>query len=109
MEVGHRQSVPELKRSRATVGGLDDQGVIDEVDRDLERCAAMMQTPCREPANIDVQRDVPPMVARRGGREPDLSEDLAVEMERVFRPAPVAQVQLGQRHGVPSSNATLSM
>jgi hypothetical protein len=40
----------------------------------LKRGAAVMQPPGGQPADIDIQRDVPPMVARRGARQPDLAE-----------------------------------
>lgn len=58
IEVRDRQPVAELERLGATVGRLDDDGVIDEVDRDLERRAAVMQLPRGEPSDIDIQRDV---------------------------------------------------
>ena len=98
IEVRDGQSAAELERPGATVGRPDDHGVIDEVDRDLERRAVVMQPPRRETSHVDVQRDVPPVVARRRGRQPDLADDLAVEMQRVLRCAPVGQMQLRQRH-----------
>jgi hypothetical protein len=108
IEVRDRQSPAELEGLRATVSRPDDHGVVDEVDRDLERRVAMMQAPCRETADVDVQRDVPPVVARWRRRQPDLADDLAVEMQRVPRLAPVGQMQLRQRHGPVTPNATLS-
>src|SRR2546430_1039071 len=67
----------------------------------------MMQPPCRQAAGVDVQPDVPPVVARRCRRQPDLPDDLAIEMQRVLGRAPVGHVQLRQRHGLVAANATL--
>jgi hypothetical protein len=94
VEVGHGQAVAELERPRATVGRADDHGVADEVERDLERRVVVVQPPRGEAAHVDVQRDVPPVVAWRGARQSDLADDLAVEVQRVPRRAPVGQVQL---------------
>ena len=85
VEVRDRHAAAELERRPAAVARADDQGVIDEVERDLERRAAMVQASRRETAHVHVQRDVPPVVARGGGRQTDLAEDLAVEMQRVLR------------------------
>jgi hypothetical protein len=96
VEVRDRHSAAELEGRRAAVAGLDDKRVIDEVERDLEGRIAVMQPSRREAADVDVERDVPPVVARRRGRQPDLAEYLAVQMQRVFRCAPIAQMELGQ-------------
>src|SRR5438034_4034556 len=80
--------------------------MIDEIDGDLERRLTMMQAPRRQPAYVDVQRDVPPMVAGCRGRQPDLAQDLAVKVQRVLRVAPVDQMQLRQRHGPVPTNMT---
>jgi hypothetical protein len=109
VEVRDRQPVSELEGPRAAVRGPDDQGVIEEVQGDLEGGVALMQPSGREPTNVDVERDVPPVVARRRRREADLPEDLAVEMQSVLRRPPVAQVQFGKCHGVPRTNPRLSM
>jgi hypothetical protein len=92
VELRDRQPCAERERRGSAVRRPDDHGVIDEVDRDLERRVAMMQPPRREPADVDVQRHVPPVVARRRGGQPDLAEDLAVEMQRVLGRAPVGQM-----------------
>ncbi len=99
VELRDGQSATQLERPGATVSRPDDHRVIDEVDRDLERGVVVMQPPRREPSHVDVQRDVPPVVARRRRGQPDLADDLAVEMQRVPRRAPVGQMQLRQRHG----------
>ena len=47
VEVRDGHPVAELERPVASVGGLHEQGVIEEVERDLEGRPAMMQAPCR--------------------------------------------------------------
>ena len=84
------------------------RGMIDEVDGDVERRAAMMEAACRQAADVHVQRDVPPVVARRRRRQADLPEDLAVQMQCVFSCTPVGQMQLRQGHGLVPTNATSS-
>jgi hypothetical protein len=74
------------------IGGPRDQGVIGEVERNLERRAAVMQAACRQAADVDVQRDVPPVVSRRRRRQPDLADDPGVQMQGVFGRMPVGQV-----------------
>ena len=108
VEVRDGHPVAKLERPAAPVGGLHDEGVIEEVESDLEGRPAMMQAPCREPADVDVQGCVPPVVARRRRREPDLADDLRVQVQRVLRPAPLGQVQLGERHRPLTTKATLS-
>jgi hypothetical protein len=78
IEVRHRHSVGELEPLRASIRGANDKGVVDEIEADLEGRVAVMQAPRRQPPNIEVQRDVPPVVARRRGGEPDLAQDLGV-------------------------------
>jgi len=60
--------------------------------------AVMVEAPGCESADVDVQRSVPPVVARCRRRQPDLAEDLAVQVQRVLCRAPVGQVQLRQCH-----------
>jgi hypothetical protein len=43
-----------------------------------------VQAPGGEAAHVDVQRGVPPVVARGGSRQPDLAEDLAVQVQVSF-------------------------
>jgi hypothetical protein len=102
VKVGDRHSAGEVEAPLATIGGADDEGVVNEVEGDVERRLPMVQAPRRQPTDIDVERDVPPVVAGRGGRQPDLADDLAVEMQRVLGRAPIAQLQLrkqGRRCG----------
>ena len=82
--------------------------VIEKVDPDLEGRAATVETPGREPADVDVQRRVPPVVAGRRGGEPDLADDLHAQVQRVLGRAPVGQVQLGKRHAASTTNPTSS-
>jgi hypothetical protein len=88
------------------VGRAHDQRVVHEVQADVERRAAVMQAARREPTHVDVERHVPPVVARRRRRQADLAHHLAIQMQRVLRRSPVDQAQLAQHHRV--SNATSS-
>ena len=108
VEVRDGHPVAELERPVAPVAGLHEQGVIEEVESDLEGRPAMTEAPCREPADVDVEGCVPPVVARRRRGEPDLADDLGVEVQGVLRRAPVGEVQLGERHRPLTTNATLS-
>ena len=83
IEVGDRHSAADVERLGATVAGAGNQGVVDEVDRDLEGRIAMVQAPGGEAAHVDVQRGVPPVVARGGSGQPDL----AVQVQSVLRGA----------------------
>jgi hypothetical protein len=74
----------------------------------ISNVAPVMQPPRREAAHVDVEGDVPPVIARRDGGQPDLADDLAVQVQRVLRRAPVGQVQLGQRHAPVTTNAASS-
>ena len=94
VEVGDARA--ELEAARATVGGADDERVVDEVERDVIGRLLLMETARGQAAHVDVERDVPPVVARRSRGEPDLADDLAVEVERVLRRAPVGEVELGK-------------
>ena len=67
----------------------------------------MMQAPCREPADVDVEGAFHQwlrgaVVASR------ILPTICVQVQRVLRRAPVGQVQLGERHGFVTTNATLS-
>ena len=109
VEVGDRDAVGELEGADATVVRAHDERVVDEVEVDLERRGVVVQPPRREPADVDVERGVPPVVPRRRGRETDLPHDLAVEVQRVLGRAPVGEVEFGQRHRASASiNAAVS-
>src|ERR671914_930515 len=108
VEVGDRSSGFEAEGFRPTIGGPHDERVVDEVDDDLESRAAMVHAPRGETADVDVQRDVPPMVARRRRSQSDLADDLAVQMQRVLRGTPAVEVQLREGHPVAITNAVLS-
>src|SRR5918999_2505013 len=94
VEVGDRSSGLEAEGVRSTIGSPNNERVVDEVDDDLESRAAMVHAPRGETADVDVQRDVPPMVARRCRPQSELADDLAVQMERVLRRTPAVEVQL---------------
>jgi len=103
VEVGDRDAVGKVERASATVVRANDQRVGDEVEVDLEGRVVVMQPPGRKAADVDIERSVPPVITRRRGREADLADDLAVEMQRVLRRAPVGEVQLRQRHRASAS------
>src|SRR5215813_1087818 len=67
--------------------------MIDEVKHDLERGIAVMHAPRRQPADIDIQRYVPPVVARRCSCQPDLADDLAIQVQGVLGCPPFGQVE----------------
>src|SRR6185312_2423021 len=103
IEVRDRDSAGERKRPRATICRANDQGVIDDVDRDFEGRLAVMQAAGGEPAHVDIQRSVPPVVPRRGRGEANLAEDLTVEVQGVLGRAPVVHMELRKRHRSTSS------
>jgi hypothetical protein len=108
VEAGDRQAARDRERMGATVPGLHDESIVEEIEHDLELGSLVVKTTRREAANVDVERRVPPMVTRRGRREPHLPEDLAVEVERVLRRSPVREVELWERHDDSSTKATSS-
>jgi hypothetical protein len=109
IEIGDRDAICELKRAASAVVGAHDQRVVDEVEVDLKCRVVVMQPPGREAAHVDVEWGVPPLVARRRGREADLAHDLAVEVQRVLGRTPVGEVEFRQRHRASaSSNVSVS-
>jgi len=98
VEDGNRNAADQRERLPPAVSTSDDERVIAEVDRELESRALVVQSPRRQPVEVDVERGVPPVVPRWRRREPHLAEDLAVEMERVLGRAPVGEVELRQEH-----------
>ena len=81
--------------------------------------ARRVHAPCRQPANVDVERRVPPVISRCRGRHPDLAHDLDPEVKRVLGRLPVLEREGGKlgpavdRDGHPSApgsttNATSS-
>jgi hypothetical protein len=89
IEVPDRHSASEPERLGPAVSGPHDHGMIDEVDGDVKGRATMMKAARCQAADVHVQRDVPPVVARCRRRQPDLPEDLAVQMQCVFCCTPV--------------------
>ncbi len=98
IEVGDGDAVGQVERAGAAVVGANEQRVVDEVEVDLECRVLVVEPPRRQAAHVDVERCVPPVVPRCCGRESDLADDLAVQMERVLSRAPVGQMQFRQRH-----------
>ncbi len=98
VEVGDRDTVGEVERPAAAVVGAYEQCMVEEVEVDLKGGVFVMQPPGREAAHVDVERRVPPVVARRRGCNAYLADDLAVQVQRVLGRTPVGQVELRQRH-----------
>ena len=65
VEVRHGEPVQDREPFRLPLVGRHDQRVVDEVEPDVERRVPVVEAPCGQPACIDVQRHVPPVVARR--------------------------------------------
>ena len=84
VELRDVEPVVQAERLAAPAGGADHHGVVDEVERDVEAGAPVAERPGGESADIDVERDVPPMVVRCRRGQPNLPDDLAVELKRHF-------------------------
>src|SRR5258705_436887 len=69
---------------------------VHEVELDLEAAALVRDEPCGESARGDAVGHVPPVVARRRERKPDLADDLGVEVQRLLRGPPGRERQGGQ-------------
>jgi hypothetical protein len=94
VELGDGQSVDQRERAHLAATGFHDQGVVDEVEIDLKRDALRrVHGARRQSAHVDVERHVPPVVARRGGRHPDLADDLRPQVQRLLGGFPVLQRQ----------------
>ena len=64
----------ERERLRCTAARPHDEPVVDEVEVDLERHAGRrVHAARRQPAHVDVERHVPPVVARRRRGQPHLA------------------------------------
>ena len=97
VELGDREPVDELERLHFATVGRDHQAVIDEVEVDLEGdTSARVQATRRQPAHVDVERDVPPVVAWRGGGHPHLADDLRPQVQGLLRLLPRCQRKLGE-------------
>ncbi len=84
----------------AAVVGRDDQPVVDEVERDLERPRAMAYWRGRKPARRHIERDVPPVVHQRRGGQPDFADDLSPKVKSVTGLAPGRERQVRPSRGV---------
>jgi hypothetical protein len=108
VEPCNRQAAREREGLDPPFSALHDESVVDEVERDLELGFPVVKATRGEAADVDVERRVPPVVARRRRGEPDLAEDLTVEVEGVLRRSPVREVELRESHQRSSTNATSS-
>jgi hypothetical protein len=108
VEVGDRDTGTQVEGPDPSVSGLNDEGGGKEVNANLERRVVVVQAAGGEPAGVDVERGVPPVVARRCRGQPDLSDDLRVEVQGVLGRTPVDQVQFRQGHVESSTKAMLS-
>ena len=87
-----REPVVERERLELPAVGPDDEPVVDEVEVDLEGHAGRRVHPARrQPAHVDVERDVPPVVARGGRGHPHLADDLRPQVQRVLRRLPLLE------------------
>jgi hypothetical protein len=108
VEPRNRHAAREREGLDPPVPTLHDESVVDEVERDLELGFPVVEATRGQAANVDVERRVPPVVARRRRGQADLAEDLAVEVERILGRAPVCEVKLGESHGRSSTKVTSS-
>ena len=106
VELGDREAIRERERLDLAAMRADDEPVVDEVERRVEGDALVAHRLRAEPAGIDAEGDVPPVVARRRRRELHLADDLRPEVERVPWSAarPRTEAQVGQ----PSSSTNIT-
>ena len=64
VEGGNRNAADQRERLPAAISASDDECVIEEVDRELESRALVMESPSCQPVDVDIERDVPPVVSR---------------------------------------------
>ena len=96
VELGDGEPVDERERLHLPSVRRDDQAVIDEVEVDLEGDAVLrMHAARRQPAHVDVQSDVPPVVPWSGGGHTHLADDLRPQVQRLLRLLPPGQRKLG--------------
>ena len=97
VEVGDGEPVGKLERLHIASVGRDNKAVIDEVEVDLESDAVFcVHAPGRQATHVDIERDVPPVVSRRGRGHAHLADDLRPEVQRVLRFLPLSQRKFRQ-------------
>ena len=108
MEVGHRSRL-ERDPGRPTVGGAENELVVDEVEDDRQGAVPVSERRRREASRGHLERDVPVVIDERGQREADLAHDLRPHVERREGVLPGFEGQRGpgfagrRRHGHASS------
>jgi len=97
VEVRARRALGEREARAGAVAGHHVEAVVEQVERDLHVAGAVAggHRPGRQPARGDVQRHVPPVVARRRERHADLAGDLGVAVQRLLRRLPRVVGQRG--------------
>src|SRR5471032_3005196 len=88
VEGGDRQPVCKRERLDLTAVGPYHKAVVDEVEVDAEGDASLVHPPRRQPTDVDVERDVPPVIVGRRRGQLDLAYDLGPEVQCVLRPPP---------------------
>jgi len=89
IELGDRQSVLERERRGLAAIGPENELVLEEIEAEIERRCPEPHLACGQAADVDVERHVPPVVARMRRGETNLVDELDVEMERLLRRRPV--------------------
>ena len=85
VELGNREAVDQWERSCVAVIGVYHQGVVDEVEVDLEAdIVGRVHAAGGETAHVDVEGYVPPMVSGCARRHPDLAHDLCPQVQRLL-------------------------
>jgi hypothetical protein len=69
--------------------GLEDQGMMDEIEVDLKTFTAIGDRRSRQPTSAHVQGHLPPVIDHRRMGKPDLSHHLRPQMEGGARVGPV--------------------
>ena len=101
IEACHRLS-GQCQLPLCAVAGGDPQGMIDEVEIDLEGPRPIGDRRGGQPACGDVQRDMPGMIEPGRARQPDLADDLGPQMQRLagFPPGRSRQFRPGRLRGI---------
>ena len=97
VECSDGQVVDEGERFRLATARANDEPMIDEIEVDLVARPVRRVEPSRcEPTDVEVERNVPPVVSRRRGRHTDLADDLHPEVEGLLRLLPPLEGQRRQ-------------
>jgi len=85
VELGHESPSTSANDPTAPLVRRDYQPVFDEVEVDLEADAAgRVHRRVVNPPDVNVERDVPPVVPGSGGGHANLADDLHPQMQRLL-------------------------